>query len=270
MSFLTHERNGLMWLAASHLEDCAGVLHGFSTRQGGVSNSPFHTLNLGIGRGDAQEAVEENYRRFCAAIGTDVQCTVLSNQVHGDNVLMVTADDAGKGLWRPRDYQADALITNVPGLALTVFSADCGTALLYDPFTRSVGAVHAGWRGVANGILSKTVSEMGRCYGTRPENLLVALGPCIGPCCFETDGDVPEAMYAAFGAQAEPFITRQGAKYHVDLRGLNRLWLLRAGVSAGQIQVCELCTACRPDLFWSHRKMGQRRGAQVAQIALRR
>ena len=77
-------------------------------------------------------------------------------------------------------------------------------------------------------------------------------------------------MYAAFGAQAEPFITRQGTKYHVDLRGLNRLWLLRAGVSSGQIQVCELCTACRPDLFWSHRKMGQRRGAQVAQIALRR
>ena len=162
MSFLTHERNGLMWLAASHLEECAGVLHGFSTRRGGVSDPPFHTLNLGVGRGDAQEAVEENYRRFCAAVGTDVQSTVLSKQVHGDNVLMATADDAGKGLWRPRDYEADALITNVPGLALTVFSADCGTALLYDPFTRSVGAVHAGWRGVANGILNKTVSEMGR------------------------------------------------------------------------------------------------------------
>lgn len=268
MSFLTHEQNGLVWLTASHLDACPGVVHGFSTRLGGVSQPPFDTLNLGVGRRDDSAAVEENYRRFCAALGTDVRQVVLSKQVHGDLVRRVSPEDAGKGLWRERDYETDALITNVPGLALTVFSADCGTALLYDPVTRSVGAVHAGWRGVANGILHKAVLELTRVYGAKPEHLLAALGPSIGACCFETDDDVPEAMLAAFGPEAHAHMRRQGAKWHVDLKSLNRLWLLRAGVPDAQIQASELCTACRPDLFWSHRRMGQQRGAQVAQIAL--
>ena len=163
----------------------------------------------------------------------------------------------------------DALITNVPGLPLTVFSADCGTVLLYDPVHQAIGAVHAGWRGCAAGIVEKTVAAMGAAYGSRPAELLAALGPCIGPCCFETDGDVPEAMQAALGADADAYITVKGPKFHVDLAGLNRQWLLRAGLLPERIEGSGICTACRPDLFWSHRKMGDQRGVQAAVISLK-
>mgnify|MGYP002545603798 CR=1 FL=1 len=269
MSFLTRQNNDLLWLSSSLLDGQA-VRHGFSTRLGGVSPAPWDSLNLGISRGDSMENVRENYRRFCAAVGVAPERTVLSQQTHSENIRLVTEADAGKGLLLPRDYtDVDALITDRAGLALVVFSADCGTILLHDPVRRCIGAVHAGWRGCAAGIVEKTVAAMGAAYGSRPAELLAALGPCIGPCCFETDGDVPEAMQAALGADTDAYITVKGPKFHVDLAGLNRQWLLRAGLLPERIEVSGICTACRPDLFWSHRKMGDQRGVQVAVISLK-
>ena len=266
MSFVNHEQNGLVYLTSPLLD---GVRHGFSTRRGGVSPTPWDTLNLGVGRGDTPENVWENYRRFCGCVGVEMGRTVLSKQVHRDDVRLCIAADAGKGLVRERDYEADALITNQRDLPLVVFSADCGILLLHDPAAGCVGAVHAGWRGCAAGIVEKTVREMVRLLGARPERILAAVGPCIGQCCFETDDDVPEAMRSsALGQEAEPYLERRGEKWHVDLAGLNRQWLLYAGVTPDHIDVCGLCTACRPDLFWSHRKMGEARGAQVALISL--
>ena len=266
MTFVNHEQNDLVWLTSPLLE---GVRHGFSTRRGGVSPAPWDTLTLGPGRGDARETVREIYRRFFGCTGAVPERAVLSLQVHRDDVRLCTAADAGKGLVRERDYEADALITAERDLPLVVFSADCGILLLHDPEAGCVGAVHAGWRGCAAGIVEKTVREMVRLLGARPERIRAAVGPCIGKCCFETDSDVPEAMQAsALGAEAEPYWERRGAKYHVDLAGLNRQWLLHAGVAPEHIDVCGLCTACRPDLFWSHRKMGNARGAQVAMICL--
>jgi len=269
MSFLTHTQNDLVWYGSSLLEDCPGVVHGFSTRKGGVSRAPWDTLNLGVGRGDDMEDVRENYRRFCGAVGMDHRRTVLSRQVHETTVRVCTEADAGKGLYQERDFLADGLVTNVPGLALAVFSADCGIVLLCDPKAQCAGAVHAGWRGCAAGIVEKAVRTMEAEYGARAENVLAAVGPCIGQCCFETDGDVPDAMTAALGADAAPYIQRRGEKYHVDLAGLNRQWLLRAGVPAGNIDVSGVCTACHPELLWSYRRMGNDRGAQAAMIALR-
>ena len=133
----------------------AGARHGFSTRQGGVSPAPWDSLNLRPDQGDGPDALRENYRRFCGAVGLDEVYSVLAKQVHETTVRVCTAEDAGKGLLRPRDYSADALISNVPGLALFVFSADCGTVLLYNPQTKAVGAVHAGGRGCAAGIVRK-------------------------------------------------------------------------------------------------------------------
>ncbi len=265
MPFLTHEQNGLAYLTSSLL---SGVRHGFSTRPGGVSPPPRDSLDLGVGRGGEDADTAENYRRFCAVIGVDPARTVLSRQVHETTVRTVTAGDAGKGLLWERDYTADALITNQPDLPLTVFSADCGVLLLYDPAARCAGAVHAGWRGCAAGIVEKTVQALERAYGARPGRLRCAVGPCIGPCCFETDGDVPAAMRAALGDEAEPYLEFRGPKWHVDLAGLNRQWLLRSGVLPENIDMCGLCTACRPDWFWSHRRMGEARGVQAAMIAL--
>lgn len=265
MPFTTHEQNDLVWLTSSLLSN---VPHAFSTRKGGVSSAPWDSLNLGVGRGDEDAAVLENYRRFCGAVGTDLNRTVLSKQVHETTVHLCTAADAGKGLFSERDYTADALITNQKNLPLVVFSADCGIILLYDPIHEAAGAVHAGWRGCAAGILEKTVQAMSETFGSDPSELLSAIGPCIGPCCFETDDDVSDAMRAALGVDADPYLEQRGPKWHVDLAGLNRQWLLRAGLSPEHIETSGLCTSCHPDLFWSHRKMGDARGAQIAMISL--
>jgi len=267
MSFVPHAENELTLLSSSLLER-GGICHGFSTRAGGVSPAPWDSLNLRPGQDDGQDALLENYRRFFAVCGGDRQRAVLSKQVHETTVRLCTAADAGKGLFAPRDYTADALITNEPNLPLVVFSADCGIILLYDPVRKAIGAVHAGWRGCAAGIVEKTVREMARVFSSRPQDLLAAIGPCIGQCCFETDDDVPDAMRAALGEDAAPYLERRGAKWHVDLAGLNRRWLLRAGLDSANIDLCGLCTACRQDLFWSHRKSGDARGAQIAMIAL--
>ena len=265
MSFLTHQQDGLTWLTSSLL---SGVCHGFSTRSGGVSPAPFDSLNLRTGCADSQENLRENFRRFCGVIGADHRRVVLAKQVHETTVRRCTGADAGKGLWSERDYTADALITDEKNLPLAVFSADCGIILLYDPVHPAIGAVHAGWRGCAGGIVEKTVAAMVSEYGSDPADILAAVGPCIGQCCFETDRDVPDAMLAALGDAAAPYLEQRGAKWHVDLAGLNRQWLVKAGVLPEHIDTCGLCTACRPDLFWSHRKMGEDRGVQCAMLSL--
>lgn len=266
MSFETHEQNQLLWLTSPLF---SGVTHAFSTRKGGVSVAPWDALNLGLNLGDDPAAILENHRRFFQVVGADVNRAVLSKQVHETTVRLCTSADAGKGLFQDRDYTADALITNEPNLPLTVFSADCSVILLYDPIQAAIGAVHAGWRGCAAGILEKTVRAMTESFGSRPGDLLAAIGPCIGQCCFETDHDVAHAMIAALGEEtAMPYLDQRGIKWQVDLAGLNRQWLLRAGLTPEHIDTCELCTACHPEWFWSHRKMGSARGLQVAMISL--
>ena len=263
--FQTHQADNLIYLRSDTLG--AGIRHGFSTRKGGVSTGALSSLNLrGYIHGDQKENVEENYRRFCAAIGVDVEKVVLPQQEHTDHIRVVTAEDAGKGLWRERDYRAiDGFITNVPGMVLTVFGSDCSMILLHDPVHHAVGACHAGWRGTALGIAARAVETMTRHFGTDPRDVQAAIGPAIGQCCFETDADVPSALYDAFGPDAAGYMEQQGAKWHIDLKGLNALWLTRLGA---HVDICPACTMCQPDLFWSHRGQGEARGVQAAMIAL--
>ncbi len=270
MAFCTHLEKEVLFHTSSVLES-ENIVHGFSTRVGGVSVGPFASLNLRMSSVslDDSACIRENYRRFCTAVGADVRGVVLAAQVHEDTVRAVSVVDAGKGLFAPRDYTADALITNEVGLNLMVFSADCGIFLLHDPVSQCIGAVHAGWRGTALGLPAKTVAEMGRLYGAKPENIRVAVGAGIGPCCFETDGDVPVAMVKAFGNEVEKYFTKRGEKWHLDLQGIN-LWRLRtAGIREEHLDACPLCTACHGELYWSHRIVGENRGVQAALIGLR-
>lgn len=247
----------------------AGITHGFTTRLGGVSEGIYASLNLGINRGDDPASVRENYRRVCAALGVDMGKLVFSCQVHRDVVRPVSLDDAGKGLDRPVDYEADGLITDVPGITLVVFGADCATILLCDPVRRVVSAVHAGWRGTALGIAARAVESMVRDYGCEKKNILAAIGPCISQCCFETGQEVPEAMREALGEEAIPYLRETGeGKALVDLKGLNTLWLRRSGVLATNIDISPDCTLCRPEKYWSHRYTGGERGSQAALICL--
>lgn len=262
--FHTQTKNGVTHLTSDRLD---GICHGFSTRIGGVSSAPWDTLNLGVSRGDDIAHVRENYRRFCAALGADERRVVLSKQIHEDVVRHVTEVDAGKGLWRDRDYSSvDAMVTDVPHLPLVVFSADCNVILLYDPVQKAIGACHAGWRGTALGIVAKAAQEMTRLFGCQPAHIRAAIGPAIGQCCFETDDDVPQALHAALHSAADPYITWDGRKYHIDLKGINALWLQTAGIT--QIDICDHCTACRSGLYWSYRRQGNARGSQIAMISL--
>lgn len=264
MSFYVNKKNELEYLTSSALE---GAVHCFSTRFGGVSEGALASLNLGVHRGDRPANVRENYRRLGAAVGFDPKNTVFTKQVHSDIVQRVGRQDCGRGLVFPVEEARDGLVTDEPGVALTIFSADCTPVLLFDPVARAIGAAHAGWRGTAAGIAARTVEAMRREFGCRPENLRAAIGPCISQCCFETDSDVPEAMLAALGAEAQSAIRPAGEKYYVDLKQLNALWLRRAGVT--EIDISCDCTACQPQRFWSHRRVGNQRGSLAAVIMLK-
>ena len=239
------------------------VPHAFTTRRGGVSGGYLASLNLGMNRGDERSNVEENYARLAKTLGFSADKLVLAHQVHGDAVRAVTEADS-RGLDH-RDYpECDGLITGTPGVTLAVFTADCTPILLQDPVTGAVGAVHAGWRGTALDIAGKAVARMAAAFGCRPGDLRAAIGPNIGPCCFETDEDVPAALRETFGPAVEDAIRPAGEKFYVNLKAVNALALRRAGVD--RIEISPECTMCDPEKYWSHRHTRGLRGSQGALI----
>ena len=238
--------------------------HCFTTRYGGVSRGHLSSLNLGIHRGDQPENVRKNYEILGEALGFDIGDLVFTRQTHTNLVRVVDGSNRGEGLDREVEPECDALVTNTPGVTLAAFTADCTPILLHDPVTGAVGAVHAGWRGTVADIAGNAVRAMCENYGSQPQNICAAIGPNIGVCCFETDEDVPAAVRAVLGPDAEGFIVPAGEKFRVDLKGVNAALLRRAGVTRIDIS-CD-CTACNPDRFWSHRRVGNDRGSLAAII----
>ncbi len=255
----------LLYLTSPRIE----TPHAFSTRLGGVSRPPYDTLNLGPSGEDSRENILENYARLCHAAGLERNHLVFTKQVHGDVVRVVTAAESGEGLLKSAPPACDALVTGDSGVVLTVFSADCVPILLFDEAAHVAAAVHSGWRGTAKGIVRRALHVMMTQFGARPETVRAAIGPSIGPCCFETHADVPNAMTCAWGALAAPcIVNRPDGMFSVNLQELNARLLCDAGVPARQISVSEDCTCCRADRFFSHRRDGLRRGLQVALISL--
>lgn len=167
---------------------------------GGVSTGACESLNLGFNRGDELENVRENYRLLGEALGVDETRMTLTKQIHDTQVSVVTEDKVGMGLHRPMEWQSDAIVTALADTPIIGFYADCVVTLLYDPATHTAGVCHSGWRGMAAGILPKTVDVMAEQLGTKRESLIAVLGPSIRQECFETDADVPEAMEELLGA----------------------------------------------------------------------
>ncbi len=261
--------NGVTFLAADSFLAAGGVAHGFSTRLGGVSEGICAGLNLGINRDDQPEHVRENYRRFCTAIGADATHLVFTRQVHKADIRPVGIHDAMADPYDPNDTECDGLITDQPGIALTIFTADCIPVLLYDPAKRVIAAVHAGWRGTAQNIAGKAVARMRSDYGCDPGTILAAIGPGIDQCCFETHDDVPSAMQAELGTFVQPFLhPLENGKYAVDLKQINAALLRRAGLCETHIDRCSDCTACLPHKYWSHRVTRGQRGSQASMIQL--
>ena len=260
MSVISHKLGQLEYLTAENIL----APHCFTTRLGGVSTGVLSSLNLGTARGDDPANVVENYRIIGSAVGFSPEDVVMARQTHSDIVLQADRRHRGAGLLTQPLPECDALITNQPGVALFVSTADCTPILLWDPVTGAVGAAHAGWRGTAAQIGAKTAQAMVSAYGCDPTNIQAAIGPNISFCHFETDADVPEAMLSAFGEEIQPFIRAEGQKFYLDLKAINALSLRRAGVKS--IDISTDCTVCHCNRFWSHRVTRGQRGAQGAII----
>ena len=193
------QKGRVVYLSYPSLEETGIVHHGFSTRLGGVSEGIYESMNLSFSRGDREEAVWENYRKIAGAVGFDLESVVTSDQTHTANVRVVTEEDKGRGLIRPREYQdVDGMVTNVPGITLVTFYADCVPLYLVDPVQRAIGLVHSGWKGTVGKIGLEAVRVMEREYGTDPKNLTAAIGPSICQDCYEVSEDVIEEFQEAF------------------------------------------------------------------------
>ena len=259
MSIITKIQGTLEYLTAEGIT-CP---HCFTTRLGGVSTGMLSSLNIAFKEGEDMACVEENIRILGRALGFDPEKLVLTRQNHSDVVRVVTKAD--HTTLCHRDYPwCDGLVTNDPGTALMIFTADCTPLLFQDPVTGAVGAAHAGWRGTAQDIAGKTVRAMVEHFGCDVRNIRAAIGPNLGQCHFETDGDVPHALIGTFGREALPYIKKQGDKSHPDLKAVNALALRRRGVT--HIEISDSCTWCESDRFWSHRVTKGERGSQGAVI----
>lgn len=265
------ESGGITYLQFPALEQTGMVTHAFSTRLGGVSKPPFDTLNFTTARGDKQEHVMENFNRMAAALGVAADRMVLTWQTHTTNIRTVTEADAGKGIIRERDYRdIDGLITNVPGITLVTFYADCVPLYILDPVHKAIGLSHSGWRGTVNQMGRETLLKMAHEYGTRPADVVAAIGPCICQDCYEVGDEVAGAFQRQFGQRSQRLLKADGdGKYRLDLWEANRIILEEAGVCPEQIHVTDICTRCNPELLFSHRKMGERRGNLAAFMTLK-
>jgi hypothetical protein len=257
------ERNGLRFFTFS-LFPAAEVVHAVFTRQGGFSPSPWDSLNVGGTVGDDPERVRANRRRAFESVGRDPLSMHDVWQVHGADVVVAEAP-------RPPDapYQkADVLLTDRPDVTLFMRFADCTPVLLYDPFRRAVGLVHAGWQGTVKGAVRAAVQAMQQRFGSRPQDLRAGIGPAIGPDHYEVGDDVVQSVRKTFGEKSADvlILSQKSGRYHFDLWAANRLWLEAEGVTA--IEVAGLCTACHLDDWYSHRAERGKTGRFGALIAL--
>lgn len=247
------------------LQELPWLWHGFSTRRGGVSRAyteDASDLNLGFTKADAAEAVRENRELFVEAVtGSRETPLITVRQVHSNVTVVAGSAEAG-------GCEADGLMTDEPGLLLGILTADCIPVLVVDPVRRVVAAFHAGWRGTVARIVERGIAQMGERFESEPGDLLAAIGPGIGACCYAIGGEVEERFAENFAYAAELFSEREG-RPHLDLIEANRRQLMDAGLHGGSISIAGGCTACHPELFYSHRASGGHAGRMMAVVGIR-
>lgn len=254
------------------LEQQSWISHGFSTRMGGVSEGCYASMNLSFTKGDDPEKVRENYRRMADMLGMDMERMTLSFQTHTTNVRLVTEEDAGKGIVKERDYtDVDGLITNILGITLVTFYADCVPLYFVDPVHHAIGLSHSGWRGTVHRMGRVTLKAMKEAFGTKPADVICAIGPSICQSCFEVGGEVIEKFQKEFDPSywKELFYAKENGKYQLDLWKANEIVLLEAGIQKEKLQITDICTRCNPEYLFSHRIMGNERGNLAAFLGIR-
>lgn len=265
-------RNGVTWLSFPSLEESGLVTHAFSTRMGGVSKGPYASMNFSFTRGDDPEAVKENYRRMTNALDVDMERMVLTWQTHTTNVRVVSEEDFGKGVVRERDYRdVDGLVTNIPGVTLVTFFADCVPLYFLDTRNKAIGLSHSGWRGTVNRMGLETLRIMKREFHSDPSDMIVCIGPSICQDCYEVGPEVIEQFVSSFDNVHHDrlFYKKKNGKYQLNLWEANRIVLEEAGVPQEQISVTDICTYCNPDLLYSHRRSAEKRGNLCAFLTLK-
>ena len=248
------------------------VTSAFSTRLGGVSEGYYSSLNLSFDRGDDPARVLENFKRIGASMGVNVEDMVLSKQTHTTNVRVVTAEDKGKGVMRERNYtDVDGMITNVPGICLVTSYADCVPLYFVDPVKKAIGLSHSGWRGTVGKIGKNTVQLMQENFGSKPEDLLAAVGSSVCMDCYEVSEDVIKKFRENYDENLWPeiFYQKENGKYQLNLWKANELIFLESGILPEHMAITNVCTHCNSKILYSHRTMGNNRGNLCAFLALK-
>ena len=267
-----NEQAGVSFFTFPTLEETNLVHHSFSTRLGGVSKGNFATMNFSFTRGDNREDVLENYSRMAKAIHVQKERMVLTYQTHTTHVKKVTEEDEGKGIWKERDYKdVDGLITNIPGITLVTFFADCVPLYFLDPVHKAIGLSHSGWRGTVHKMGRVTIEAMHQEYGSEPKDIIACIGPSICQDCYEVGEEVAEAFQENFAKEVwnEILIKKENEKYQLNLWKANEIILKESGICANRLSVTDICTDCNPELLFSHRKMGEQRGNLAAFLSLK-
>lgn len=255
----------------SNLNNHEGLLHFITSRNGGYSKPPFDSLNLGLKAGDEKDAVIKNRLALADAIGIDPHNFIIPSQCHGKHIVVIDRSFTSGGFFDNAGAikDTDALITVEKGLCLMVFAADCVPVLVYDPVRKVIAAAHAGWKGTVSGIVSDVVSKMTGIFHSDPEDLLAGIGPSIGPCCYHIGKDVAGLVKEKYGEDTRLIKMQAGGNIVFDLWHANAENLIGSGVHEKNIEISGLCTSCRSDLFFSHRKSGGRTGRFGAGIMLK-
>lgn len=261
---LDKEINGVRYLQFPALYELEVCRHLFSTRIGGVSTGDLGSMNLSYTRGDVKENVDENFSRIAKVLGCSIEDFVLTHQTHTTNVRVVTEADKGKGIVKERDYEdVDGLVTNVPGIVLSTFYADCVPLYFVDPVKKAIGLSHSGWRGTVNKMGKVTVQKMTEEYGSNPRDIIAVIGPSICVDCYEVSMDVAEEFMRAFETAdnlSKIVIQKNEEKAMLDLWQANYAVLLEAGILKEHISLPDICTACNKDILFSHRASNGKRG----------
>lgn len=261
---------GLQYITIPEWEK-RGVKTAFTTRIGGASPDPYRSLNMGLHVGDQVQKVITNRALLLEVLGSKIDAMVCCEQVHGAEIARVEYKNAGCGSSEMSSAIAncDAMISNTPGLYLTAFFADCIPIFLFDPRCRAIGLAHAGWKGTMQRIAAATINEMINHFGCLIHDLEVFIGPGIGPCCFEIQEDLADKVKKEF-PNTDGLLQKQHKRLTWNLAKTNFRILEEIGVQADKIGVCELCTACKKDLFFSYRRDHGITGRMGAVIALSR
>jgi hypothetical protein len=247
------------------------IVAAFTVRRRNGLKAPFGNLNTGLHTGDDPINVLENRKLIFGELGLDPNSLTAAKQVHGENIACVTPHQRGMGAlcYDNAIPATDALVTDVPDLPLGIFTADCVPVFLYDPVKTAVGVVHAGWRSTVREITSKTVQKMTREFGSNAQDMWAAIGPSIGPCCYEVGEDVLSAFGASFHYASTLFQKTAMGKWHLNLWLANSFQLRDCGLEEAKIIRLGICSACNCHEYFSARKHGSRTGRTLSLIAVK-